>query len=190
MLKTKYDQEELRNAAEQVLMDNIVMVEDFPKVGIRYLDFYRTFDVNPTVRTAVIDCFVGRYGSLSLDGIAAIGTGGFTFGAVVSQALNLPMFPVRKFSDTVYNAYRCKVGMVYAEREVSFSKDIDVKGKNLALLDDTLATGGTFSGALDVLSQAGANIVEIGAVFETTSKRGRENLSHPSIFTVVQRENY
>jgi adenine/guanine phosphoribosyltransferase-like PRPP-binding protein len=80
--------------------------------------------------------------------------------------------------------------MVYAQREVSFSKDIPIKMKRLALLDDTLATGGTFSGAVNVLSQAGAEIVEIGAVFETSSKGGRKKLEPLSIFTIVNREAY
>lgn len=177
-------------AAAQILADNFVMIPDFPELGIRYLDFYRTFDYQPLVRTHVVNCMVQRYRDVSLDGIAAIGTGGFSLGACLSQALELPMIPIRKAGDTVYNAYISEVGMVYATRKLSLSKDLQLRGKRVLLVDDTIASGGTFSGGIDVLTQAGAKIIEIATVFETISRGGRARVAPYKVFSILSREEF
>lgn len=178
------------NKCEEILLKNVVIIPDFPEVGIRYLEFYRTFDDKPDVRSAVVASFVEKYKKERIDVVAAIGGGGFTLGGCVAHELGLRLVPIRKAGDTVYNAYTSEIGMVYATRRLSLSKDVDLKNKRVLLIDDTIASGGTFSGAIDVLEQAGAIIHEIATVFETTSKGGRNRVAPHKVFSLIAREAF
>lgn len=176
--------------AADILYSNIVMIQNFPKFGHRYLDFYLTFDINPHVRSAVIDCFKERYLGYNIDAIAAIGNGGFTLGSCLAFVLGLPLFPIRKASNTVFNSYNTNIDMVYANRELTLSKDIKANNLNIVLIDDTIATGGSFKGGIDLLTQAGAFVVEIATVFETTSKLGRSAVSPISVFSILAKDEF
>jgi len=182
--------EALAAAAAGLLEDKVVMIPDFPEPGIRYLEFYRTFDDQPDVRKAVLECFVARYKNADIDAVAAIGSGGFTLGACLANALDLRMIPIRKAGDTVHNAYVSEVGMVYATRTLSLSRDLALAGKKVLLVDDTIASGGTFAGAIDVLTQAGAEIVEIATVFETVSRGGRARVAPHMVYSILAREEF
>ncbi|MGV1772290.1 hypothetical protein ACQZ44_22760 [Agrobacterium vitis] len=105
--------------------------DDFPHQGIRYLDFYRIFDKNPNVRNAVIECLHKRYEGSKIDAVAGIGGGGFGLGATLAYVLNVPFHPIRKASDTVYDASEASVGMVYAERKLTLENDVVEPGSRV-----------------------------------------------------------
>ncbi|QOS76723.1 hypothetical protein JNUCC31_17940 [Paenibacillus sp. JNUCC31] len=180
----------LLQTAQEILLDKIVIIPDFPKVGIRYLDFYRTFDQYAEVRSAVIECFKERYSETKIDAIVGIANGGLSLASAFAYALNVPLHPVRKAGDTVYGAIEASVGMVYAERKLSLATDIIKPNSNVVLVDDTIATGGTFNGAIELLNKLEVNIIEIATVFETVSKQGRNNVAPVPVFSILARDNF
>jgi len=179
-----------KRVAANILVNHLVIFEDFPKEGHRYLDFYLTFDINSNVRSKVIECLKIRYSGYDINAIAAIGNGGFSIGSCLAYVLNLPLIPIRKASDTVFNAYSTKVGMVYAQREITISKSIDLKGKRIVLIDDTIATGGTILGGIRLLEESGGDIVEVATVFETTKKGGRQFISPIPLFSIIAKDEF
>lgn len=54
----------------------------------------------------------------------------------------------------------------------------------LFIIDDTVA-GGTSLGALSLLKNAGATVVEVATLFETISKNGRKALSPTPLFAIL-----
>ncbi|MFJ5828299.1 phosphoribosyltransferase family protein [Streptomyces sp. NPDC093089] len=181
---------ETQRKAAELLDDHKVMIPDFPLQGVRYLDFYRTFDRNPAVRAAALDCLEARYADHDIDAIAGVGGGGFGLGACLAHALGIPFHPIRKASDTVYDALSTSVGMVYAERQLTLASDIVTENEKVVLVDDTVATGGTSLGALDLLRRAGADVVEVATLFETTSKDGRNALAPTPLFAILSRAHF
>jgi len=174
--------------ARDVLIEKIVIIPDFPKPGIRYLDFYRTFDRNADVRKAVIECFVDRYEGKNIDAVVGIGNGGFSLASALAFSLNVPLHPIRKSGDTVYDALETSVGMVYAERKLTIASDIVKPSSKVVLVDDTIATGGTFKGAVHLLEELNVKIHEIATVFETISKNGRANVDPYPVFSILAKE--
>lgn len=181
---------EAKERAAALLDAHKVVIPDFPLPGVRYLDFYRTFDRNPAVRAAAIECLEARYAGMGVDAVAGIGGGGFGLGACLAQALGVPFHPIRKASDTVYDALTTSVGMVYADRELTLAADVIEKGEKVVLVDDTIASGGTSSGALDLLHRAGAEVIEVATLFETTSKGGRAAIAPIPLFTILSRDQF
>lgn len=179
-----------KSLSGELLDNNKVMIPDFPHRGVRYLDFYRTFDRVPKVRESAVKCLELRYRGYAIDAIAGIGSGGFGLGSCLAFLLNVPFHPIRKAGDTVYNALSTTIGMVYAKRELTLAADVVRAGEKIVLVDDTIATGGTIKGAITLLQEAGAEVIEVATLFETTSKGGRELIVPIPLFSVLSREYF
>ncbi|MFJ9975448.1 phosphoribosyltransferase family protein [Streptomyces cyaneofuscatus] len=174
-----------RARAAALLRAHAVVIPDFPVPGIQYIDYYRSVDRYPEVRRAVLRCLEIRYRAMDLDAVAAIGGGGFGMGMSLANELGLPFHSIRKAGDTVHNALTASVGMNYAQRRLTLAADIVHPGSRVLLVDDTLASGGTALGAVDLLHQAGARVVEAAVLFEITAKRGRDTLDPLPVFSIL-----
>jgi adenine phosphoribosyltransferase len=179
-----------RQHAAAILESKTVVIPDFPHEGIRYLDFYRTFDRNPEVRAVTVQCLVDRYRGYDIDSVAGVGAGGFSVASCLAFALGVPMHPIRKAGDTVHNAYKASVGMVYASRNLTLAEDIVTPQERVVLVDDTIATGGTALGGINLLEQAGAQVVEVATLYETTSRNGRAALGSAALYTILRRDSF
>jgi adenine phosphoribosyltransferase len=181
---------DLTRVAAELLDAKKIMIAGFPLPTTRYLDFYRTFDRHPDVRRAAVRCLEQRYAGYDIDAIAGIGNGGFGIGSCLALVLDLPFHPIRKGGDTVHNALSVSIGMVYAQRELTLAADVVEAGSRVILIDDTIATGGTLKGAIDLLQRAGAVVVEVATLFETTSKAGREAIAPTPLFSILSRDEF
>ena len=181
---------EATRIARELLDAKKVMIPDFPLPGTRYLDFYRTFDRHPEVRAAAVRCLKERYAGFAIDAIAGIGNGAFGLGSCLALILDLPFHPIRKAGDTVYDALSTSIGMVYAKRDLTIASDIVVKESNIVLVDDTIATGGTIKGGLELLHRAGAKVIEVATLFETISKSGRTEIAPMPLFSILSRDSF
>jgi adenine phosphoribosyltransferase len=182
------DLAEATRIASELLDAKKVIIPGFPRPEVRYIDFYRTFDRHPDVRTAAVRCLRKRYAGFAVDAIAGIGNGGFGLGSCLALVLNLPFHPIRKAGDTVYDALSTSIGMIYAKRDLTLAADVVVKSSNVVLVDDTIATGGTIKGSIELLHRAGATVVEVATLFETISKGGRRAISPVPLFSILSRD--
>src|SRR5262249_19833180 len=111
-------------------------------------------------------------------------------GACLALTLGLPFHPIRKAGDTVHNAFSASVGMVYARRDLTLAADVVEPGSIVVLIDDTIATGGTITGALQLLGKAGATVKEVATLYETTSKGGRAAILPVPLFSILSRSSF
>jgi adenine phosphoribosyltransferase len=60
------------------------------------------------------------------------------------------------------------------------------EGKNVLVIDDLLATGGTVDAACKLLKKVGANIVGAAFIIELSDLGGREKLKDVDVVSMIQ----
>lgn len=64
-------------------------------------------------------------------------------------------------------------------------KDMDVKGKNLLVLDDIISTGGTMAKAVEILKQQGAGEIYAACIHGLFIKNADERIMHAGCSQIV-----
>lgn len=137
-------------------------VPDFPKKGIMFKDITTALK-NPSVFQAIIDNLYSLIKELKIDYIAAIESRGFIFGAPLAYKMGVGLVIIRKPGKLPADVYREEYSLEYGTDALEMHKDAIEKGKNVLIIDDLLATGGTAKAACRLVQQAGGKV--IGSLF-------------------------
>lgn len=139
------------------LWQTIRIVPDFPKSGIEF------FDITPLLRTHVnetIDAMLDTLGDellANIDCFAAIEARGFIFASLLAGRTGKGMFLLRKSGKlpppTANKAYALEYGKDTLEIQN------DLPPAKLLLVDDVIATGGTFQTAQKLCEEAGHQVL-------------------------------
>ena len=120
----------------------IVDVPDFPKPGIVFKDITPVL-AHPKAFAAVIDHFAEHATALRADGVLAIESRGFIFGAPLAQRLGLPLQLVRKRGKLPRASLSARYELEYGFDHLEVHADAVAKGGRYVIVDDVIATGGT-----------------------------------------------
>ena len=103
------------------------------------------------------------------DGIVTAEARGFLYAPEIANKLNLPLYPIRKAGKLPGPTYSETYSKAYDKEEtVEISKDCDLIGKNLVLIDDGIATGGTTRAIYDLINKAGGNVISVIVILKHT----------------------
>ena len=69
-----------------------------------------------------------------------------------------------------------KYELEYGSSTLSLQKKRNLNGKNLLIVDDILATGGTLKCAEELISEVGGKVVLTGVAIELNALKGREKI--------------
>ena len=69
-----------------------------------------------------------------------------------------------------------KYELEYGYSVLTLQKKRNLNGKNLLIVDDLLATGGTLKCAEELISEVGGNVVLTGVAIELNALKGREKI--------------
>jgi len=94
-----------------------------------------------------------------VDGIATSEARGFLFAAPVANMTNLPLYTLRKSKKIAGPVHSITYNTAYSSDTLEISQLCSVKGKNLVIIDDGIASGGTIMAMHDLLTRCGANIL-------------------------------
>jgi adenine phosphoribosyltransferase len=73
---------------------------------------------------------------------------------------------------------RQKYRREYGKATIEIPADgLDLRGRNVVIIDDVLATGGTIGAATRLLERTGANVTAAAVVVELTALGGREAIA-------------
>ncbi|PTM41912.1 adenine phosphoribosyltransferase [Bosea sp. 124] len=140
------------------LADTIRAIPDYPKPGIIFRDITTLLGNARAFRRAV-DELVQPFAGLKIAKIAGIEARGFILGGAVAHQLSAGFVPVRKKGKLPHETVSVSYSLEYGTDEIEIHTDAVVPGERVLLVDDLIATGGTAEGAVNLLSQLGAEVV-------------------------------
>jgi adenine phosphoribosyltransferase len=106
----------------------------------------------------------GLYQDKGIDAVAAIEARGFLFAAPFAIRMGIPLILIRKKGKlpgkTIAKAYQLE----YGQAEIEIQPEDIPQGKQVLLMDDLIATGGTLKAAWELITAAGGLVPEIFGV--------------------------
>lgn len=169
----------MNNEQLQKLYSKIRTIPDFPKPGIQFKDFTPLL-ADPDTLALTSSMLKNQLNGESIDIVAGLESRGFLFGPGLAQDLNAGFVPVRKPdklpSETVSEDYELE----YGTDRLEIHKDAFLKGANVVIHDDLIATGGTAMACARLIEKLGGNIVAFSFIMEIKSLEGLKLLEDKS----------
>jgi adenine phosphoribosyltransferase len=137
-------------------------IPDFPKPGIDFRDI-STLLADGLGFAASIDAMVTLARPHNPDRIIAIDARGFLFGAPVAVTLGAGVIPARKKGKLPGATLGVDYALEYGTDRLELHVGAVLPGHRALIIDDLIATGGTALACVNLLREAGAEVV--GAIF-------------------------
>ena len=150
-------------------------VADFPQPGVQFKDLTPLFadrEGMTAVTEALADVASGA------DQVAGIDSRGFLVAAAVAGRLGTGVLAIRKSGKLPPPVHAERYDLEYGTATLEIpAEGIDLRGRDVVIIDDVLATGGTLAAAARLLERAGANVTTAAVVVELTALGGREAIA-------------
>ncbi|CAH1757876.1 13221_t:CDS:2 [Entrophospora sp. SA101] len=156
----------------------IKAVPDFPEKGILFQDIFPIFK-DPKAFEILIDHILNHIKndlSEKVDVIVGLDARGFLFGPLIAYKLNVPFVPCRKKGKLPGNIITAEFVKEYGVDTFEMQSDSIEKDKNVIVLDDLLATGGTANAAGQLVKKFNAKVLEYIFIIELVELNGKKNL--------------
>jgi adenine phosphoribosyltransferase len=168
----------------QQIRSLIVDVPDFPKPGIVFKDITPLL-ASPEGFRATIDQLAERAAELRADGILAIESRGFIFGAALAQRMDLPLQLVRKRGKLPRAAISMRYELEYGFDHLEVHADAVRRGGRYLIVDDVIATGGTAAAVAQLVAKQGAEVAACAFVIELAFLNGRSKLGEHAVISLI-----
>ena len=159
-------------------------VPDFPKPGIVFKDITPLLENAPGFRLA-IETLATQLKTHLPEGIVAVESRGFIFGAPLAMHLGLPLIVVRKPGKLPRATEAQTYQLEYGEDRLEVHADAIRRGGRYAIVDDVLATGGTAEAVAKLIGRLGGNVVAQGFIIELAFLRGRARLGQQVVESLI-----
>src|SRR6201997_2258364 len=157
-------------------LTNIIRtIPDYPKPGIMFRDITTLLGDARAFRRAV-DELVQPFAGTKIDKVAGIEGRGFILGGAVAHQLSAGFIPLRKKGKLPHKTIAVEYELEYGRDAIEMHLDALAHGERVMLVDDLIATGGTALAAVDLLRQAGAEIVAAAFVVDLPELGGAARL--------------
>jgi adenine phosphoribosyltransferase len=169
------------------LKDKIRDVPDFPEQGIMFRDITTLLKDGKAFSQAV-DEIKGTIidQNLEFDMIVGPESRGFIVGTPLAYAMKKGFIPLRKPGklpcETISQGYALEYGSDSLEIHVDAIKPKE----KVIIVDDLMATGGTFLSAVKLVEKLGGEVVAIIALIELVDLKGRDKLKGYNIITLLK----
>jgi adenine phosphoribosyltransferase len=162
----------------------IVDVPDFPKPGIVFKDITPVLE-NPAAFRSAIEQLAERCAGLRADGILAIESRGFIFGAALALQLGLPLELVRKRGKLPRRSFSVSYALEYGSDHLEIHADALRRGGRYLIVDDVIATGGTAAAVAELVARQGGSVAACAVLIELTFLSGREKLGGQNVVSLI-----
>jgi adenine phosphoribosyltransferase len=172
------------DALVQRIRNRIRDVPDFPQPGIIFKDITPVL-ADAALLTDIVQHFADQFAGEQVGLVAGIESRGFIFGAPLAVALGAGFAPLRKPGKLPWRSLRVDYALEYGTDSLEAHVDAIQPGERVLVVDDLLATGGTASGAVDLVRRLRGTLVATAFVVELAFLRGRERLGNIPIQSLV-----
>jgi adenine phosphoribosyltransferase len=159
-------------------------VPDFPKPGILFKDITPLL-ADPQGLKNTADMLAGPYKDQSIDVVVGIESRGFIFGTMVADRLGAGFVPIRKPGKLPAEIFSQSYELEYGTDTVEIHADSIKQGRNVVMIDDLLATGGTMEASCKLVERLGGKIAGISFVIELAFLSGRAKLSQYDVHALM-----
>lgn len=168
------------------IKNKIRAVPDFPKPGIMFRDI-TTLLQDAAAYRETIELLYQKFKDRKIDYVAAIESRGYLFGAPLALKLGAGLALIRKPGKLPAETLREEYALEYGTDAVEIHKDAIEPGKNVLIIDDLLATGGTAAAACRLIQRLNARIAAAAFIIELKGLNGREILpADTEVFSLIQ----
>jgi adenine phosphoribosyltransferase len=150
-------------------------IPDYPKPGIMFRDITTLLGDAQAFRRAV-DELVQPFAGRKIDKVAGIEARGFILGGAVAHQLSAGFIPLRKKGKLPHKTVSAEYALEYGVDVIEMHLDACAAGEKVMLVDDLIATGGTALAGLQLLRDAGAEVVAAAFVVDLPELGGAERL--------------
>ena len=160
-------------------------IPDFPKKGIIFRDISGLLKNGPVFKRA-IDEIARHYSLQKIDTVISIEARGFLIGSALAYSLGSGLVPVRKKGKLPWQVYRKAYNLEYGQDQLEIHQDAIESGKNVLIVDDVIATGGTIEAVVELVKEMKGNIIGAAFLIELTELKGKEKLKGIPIFSLIK----
>jgi len=149
---------------------------DYPVKGIEFRDI-TTLLQNAGHFKQVIDEMTAPWEDQNIDAVLSIESRGFIMAGAIAYKLDSAFIPFRKPDKLPGETFKVSYTLEYGSTEMHVHKDALNGHKNLLIIDDLLATGGTALAAIDLVNMfQDKNIIGAGFIINLPNLKGDKKL--------------
>ena len=160
------------------LKDHIRSIPDFPKPGILFYDI-STLLAHPKAWQTTVERLAEAVRPAKPDLLVGIESRGFLVAAPLAYALGSGFAMVRKSGKLPGRTVGYTYDLEYGTDTIEIQADAIAPGQRVLVVDDLLATGGTFDAAINLVTRQGGEVVGAACIIELTFLNGRSRLPVP-----------
>ena len=186
-----FDDEKLKQAGKE-LTEKVAKYPNFPKKGVLFFDLFSILYDNHlrdllfnSILYIIKRDFNGKY-----DAIAGLESRGLALGLHLAEVLKVPFIGIRKPGKLPGECVSAKFVKEYGEDSFEVQKHAIPKGTRVLLLDDLLATGGSFSACDELVEKCEGVVAGYLVVFYLAPLHGEKKLKHPELMKAVIGSDY
>jgi adenine phosphoribosyltransferase len=167
--------------------DGIRDVPDFPQPGVVFKDITPLL-ADPVAFGHCIDGLAAPWVDARIDKVLGIEARGFIVAAPVALRLGAGFVPVRKAGKLPWRVEKEAYSLEYGTDTLEIHADALAPGERALIVDDVLATGGTASAVVRLVSRLGATTAGFACLIELAFLDGRSKLGDVDIVSLLQYE--
>lgn len=160
-------------------------IPDFPKQGIIFKDI-TTLLQDAKSYARMIDSIANRYIGQRIDKVVGVEARGFIIGSALAYRLGAGVVLVRKPGKLPYETFSKTYELEYGTDTLQIHKDAILPGERILIADDLLATGGTATAVVDMVTELKGDIIECCFMSELTFLDGRKKLPEGKVYSLLQ----
>tara|TARA_B100000029_G_scaffold60007_1_gene54002 strand:+ start:1298 stop:1813 length:516 start_codon:yes stop_codon:yes gene_type:complete len=163
------------------MKEHVRTILDYPVKGIKFRDITTLLQDSQHFKK-VIDLMTEPWKNKNIDAILSIESRGFIMAGAIAYNLDTAFIPLRKPDKLPGETYKVSYTLEYGSTEMHIHTDALNDHKNLLIIDDLLATGGTALAAIDLINKfKNKNIIGAGFIINLPDLKGEKKLSDRGI---------
>ncbi len=163
---------------QQILLDNLRSIPDFPIPGVNFRDITTLFK-NPECLRILADEIVELYADKGVTKIVGIESRGFVMSSAVALRLGAGVVLCRKPGKLPAETIQLSYQKEYGTDTIEIHRDSITPSDVVLIHDDLLATGGSMRAAYELVKKFHPKKIYINFIIELVNEnfRGREQFS-------------